>query len=160
MAMKTAGMAALVLVLAGCSSGLTGSERGAQEAVMKNVSGDFVPPARDYENVVARSFTVGAGGEWAETPGAACTAEAGRFRTQFATPAVVVMPDLGPDAPAITATCTLGQLSGQDIVPPDFNWREEGRPPPAKRVSYGRGWWFGFKKSGPLVYRDIAVGMR
>jgi hypothetical protein len=159
--MKPAGIAALALaLLAGCSSGLTGPERGAPEAVMKNVSGDFVPPARDYENVMARSFTAGADGAWVETPGAACTAEAGRFRAQFTTPAVVVMPDLGPDAPVITTSCTLGQFNGQDVVPPDFNWREEGRPPPAKRISYGRGWWFGFKKSGPLVYRDIAVGMR
>jgi hypothetical protein len=158
--MKSLTIVAALLALAGCASVAPSRGTGLDEVVMKNVAGTFAPPARDYQRIVARSFQPDEEGGWVEVRGATCRVGGGPYQAAFTAPAVVVMPDLGPDAPALTADCALGTLNGRDVVAPSYPWPEEARPDMARRIAYGGGWWFGFEKSGPLTYRDIAVGMR
>jgi hypothetical protein len=78
------------------------------------------------------------------------------FEVVVATPARVVIPDLGPDAPALRADCAAGTLRGAATVAPVFAWAAGGGNPP-QRVAWGLGWTYGFAKVGPMRYPDIAV---
>jgi hypothetical protein len=157
--MKSLSIATALLVLAGCSGMMPRTGPGTNEVVMKNAAGAFAPPARGYDRIPMRSFRPDAAGGWIDSPGATCLLRAGAYRARLVTPAVLLMPDLGPDAPVITADCAQGTLRGRDVVAPAYVWPEEGRPSVPSRIAYG-GWWFGFQESGPMTYRDIAVGMR
>ena len=43
---------------------------------------------------------------------------------------------------------------------PNFSGPAETHASPPPRAWWGGGWWYGFQKSGPMRYPDLAVGMR
>ena len=98
---------------------------------------------------------------WQEAAGAQCSVTGGDyFRAQVVTPVRLVLPDLGPDAPVVAAECVSGTARGRAAVAPNFSWPAETHASPPQRAWWGGGWWYGFQKSGPMRYPDLAVGMR
>ncbi|HMQ92588.1 hypothetical protein, partial [Amaricoccus sp.] len=65
-----------------------------------------------------------------------------------------------PRAPQVVGNCTNGELAGQAVVMPAYGWPEDGRPSGVRRAGWGGGWWWGYEKTGPLVYPDLAVALR
>lgn len=158
--MRIAAAILFTLVVAGCTGGLPGGGSGLDRTVMKVTNGDIVPPARGYAGLAVRSFTVGGNGEWQEVAGARCVASAGAFGAVLTTPSQLVVPDLGPDALPVTVGCSRGASSGRGFSMPDYSWQGSDKPSPPARIAYGGGWWYGYRKSGPLAYPDIDVGLR
>ena len=156
--MRLIGMAVLA-VLAGCTFGPSGGGRGLEEVTTTRATGEFVPPARRYLGLSVRSFEPDTEAEWREVAGATCAVSAGAYRATLVTPARLILPDLGPDAPPIEAECRLGSRSGRDIVGPVYRWPAETKPDPLQRIWYG-GWWRGYEESGPMRYPDLAVGLQ
>ncbi len=164
---------ALALLLAGCGGGSGyqlgaphGGGGGLPEVALQGSRADVVPPGREGRLALAlRSFTPAAPAAdgspaWTEVAGATCHVTGGDFfAATVVTPVRLTIPDLGPDAPALRADCTLGTLNGTDIVAPTFSWPTEGRPQPATRAWWGGGWWWGYQRTGPMRYPDLAVGL-
>jgi hypothetical protein len=154
---------ALVLALAACAGGVRGGGGGLPEVAMQARTDTVVPPGRGWrQGLAVRSFVIGADGQWQEVAGATCQVAGGDlYRAALVTPARLVLPDIGPDAPVIRADCAAGAARGADAVAPAYGWPAEGRPDPFNRVFWNNnGWWWGFQKTGPLRYPDLAVGMR
>ena len=167
--MRRIGLAAgLALALAGCGVGSDyqlgsphGGGRGLPAVRLANAESVVVPPGRGPELALAlRSFVASPDG-WQEAPGATCRVAGGDYLGgQVVTPVRLVLPDLGPDAPTLTAECQSGTLRGTAAVAPDFSWPADTLASPPARSWWGGGWWWGYQKSGPVRYPDLAVGMR
>lgn len=157
--MKAAGIVAVLFAVAGCAGGNPLMKDGLAEVQMRNSSGDVAAPARRYMSVPTRSFQAGPEGEWLEVLGAQCSVTSGLYRATLTTPARLVLPDLGPDAEPITAVCSTGILNGREMVAPEYPWPAEGSPSGVSKMTYGGGWWYGYEKSGPMKYPDIAVAL-
>jgi hypothetical protein len=166
--MRLAG-AALLVALAGCAGyddrlrgnagGLGGD--GLPEVTMRANTDEVVPPGRWRTGLALRTFVPDAGGGWQEVAGARCRVTGGDyFRADVLTPVRLVLPDVGPDAPPLTASCGNGALSGTATVLPSYGWPVEGRPDAVRRAAWGGGWWWGFQKTGPMAYPDLAVALR
>jgi hypothetical protein len=163
--MRHAWILAAALGLAGCAMGgvagyrppVVGGGAGLPVTVARASTDVVTPPGRGMLGLAVRSYQRTATGEPAELP-ATCAIEAGAFEAQMVTPGRLVIPDLGPDAPAITAVCTAGPLAGRNSVAPAFRWASTGGMPP-ERVAWGLGWWWGGTKSGPMRYPDLDVGL-
>ena len=153
-----------LLALAACGdTGIRGSGSGTDLPLveMKPNAAQIVPPGRWKTDLAVRAFVPDAEGGWVEMPGSRCRVSGGDYFTaDLVTPARLVLPDLGPDAPQLVANCTNGQLAGQAVVQPAYGWPEEGRPSGVRRAGWGGGWWWGYEKTGPLVYPDLAVALR
>jgi hypothetical protein len=152
-----------MLALAGCSDwggGTHGSGRGLPEVTMTAQEDWIVPPGRGRTALAVRAFVPGANGEWQEVAGARCQVTGSPFfAADLMTPARLVLPDLGPDAPSLMADCISGAARGQGAVAPDYGWQESGGTH-GQRMVFGAGWWRGYDGSGPLSYPDLSVGMR
>jgi hypothetical protein len=160
--MRLNGIVLVLLALAACTGGdrSTGGGSGLQEVSMRNNSDVVVPPGRGTLALAVRSF-VPAGEDWNEVTGATCHVTGGAyFSATVVTPVRLTVQDLGPDAPPLTAECTSGTLRGADQVLPAFGWPEETRPAAPTRAWWGRGWWWGYQKTGPMRYPDLAVALR
>ena len=160
------GAAAVALALAGCGGGaydwrsVEGGGGGLPGVAMAPAGETVIPAGRGArEGLALRTFVAEADG-WAEVTGAVCTVTAEPyFRTRVATPVRIVLPDLGPDAPALRAECETPTSWGADTVAPVYAWPAEGRPNPIARAWWGGGWWWGYQKTGPLHYPDLAVAL-
>ena len=154
----------LAMALAGCAGQgrIAGGGAGLPEVAMRNSDAVVVPPGRDTLGLAVRTFVPAADADgWSEITGARCRVTGGDlFRADVVTPARLRVEDLGPDAPPLRADCTSGALSGAAAVAPAFGWPAEGWPSPVHRIWWGAGWWWGFQKTGPMRYPDLAVGMR
>jgi hypothetical protein len=165
--MRWAGLAALA-ALAGCAGiddRVRGGGGGLPEVTMNPRTVFVVPPGRWRTGLALRTFVPGADGSWQEVVGARCRVVGGEYyRAEVVTPVRIVLPDLGPDAPPLTATCSTlaagGTISGTATVAPVYGWPEEGRPDAVRRAAWGGGWWWGYQKTGPMAYPDLAVAMR
>ena len=155
----------LALALAGCGGGVyqwgpAGGGRGLPEVAMASDPAWIVPPGRSRAALAVRTFVPAEGG-WAEVTGARCEVRgAPFFHAAVTTPARLILPDLGPDAPALVAVCGTGALEGRDAVPPVYAWPAEGRASAPARAWWGGGWWRGFETTGPMRYPDLAVALR
>jgi hypothetical protein len=163
--MRGIGLVLFALVLAGCGGAydwrsVAGGGAGLPQVAMATSGETVVPPGRGaWRGLAVRSFVQSPDG-WTEVAGARCVVTGGDFyRASLVTPARLVLPDLGPDAPSLRAECETPTGRGADVVAPVFGWPAEGRPQPATRIWGGGGWWWGFQKSGPLHYPDIAVAL-
>ncbi|MEO0937873.1 MAG: hypothetical protein AAFY38_06940 [Pseudomonadota bacterium] len=78
--------------------------------------GNPVPRFRGQEIVQVRTFGPSSDGSRAELSGVPCTLDSGVYKARFATPANVVVPDYGPDSPAIFVRCTTDTASGSQTV--------------------------------------------
>jgi hypothetical protein len=159
----------LALGLAGCGGQaydwreVEGGGSGLPAAAMRASSEVVVPPTRGpLEALAVRTFVPGDGpGGWDQVEGATCQVTgAPYFDATVVTPVRLTLPDLGPDAPALEATCTHGTLGGRAAVAPVFSWPAEGRPSAPARIWWGGGWWWGFQKTGPMRYPDLAIALR
>ena len=157
----------LAMALAGCGGGgyPLGSPHGGGGGLPAVRLSDshltVVPPGRDAEAALAlRSFVASPDG-WQEVTGATCTVTGGDyFQSRVTTPVRLVLPDLGPDAPPLRADCETATARGAAIVAPYFPWPPDTLASPPARASWGGGWWYGFQRSGPMRYPDLAVGLR
>ena len=163
----------LALIVAGCGGGSGyqtgvphGGGRGLPTVALQGSQAVVVPPGREGRRALAlRAFVAATPGDpvtpgWTEVTGAVCRVTGGDyFAATVPAPVRLTLPDLGPDAPALRADCTMGTLAGTDTVSPVFSWPAEGRPQPATRAWWGGGWWWGFQRTGPLSYPDLAVGL-
>ncbi len=163
--MRGIGIALLALALAGCGGAydwrtVAGGGAGLPQVAMGPTGEAVVPPGRGaWRSLAVRTFESTPAG-WSEVTGARCVVTGDPFfRANVTTPTRLVLPDLGPDAPALRAECETPTASGADVVGPVFSWPTDGRPQPATRMWWGGGWWWGFQKTGPLHYPDIAVGL-
>jgi hypothetical protein len=162
-------VAALAL-LAGCATyddrlrGNSGRGLGGDDlpqVTMRASTDVVVPPGRWRTALALRAFVPVADNAWQEVTGARCRVTGGDFyRADVVTPVRLVLPDVGPDAPPLTASCRTETLSGTATVAPAFSWPVEGRPDAVRRVAWGGGWWWGYQKTGPMAYPDLAVAMR
>lgn len=153
----------LTLALAGCAGwggGPQGGGQGLPEVAMTARADWIVPPGRGLEALAVRTFVPAPDGGWQEVAGARCTIRGGDyFRAAVVTPSRLVLPDLGPDAPTLSAECASGALSGRAAVAPAFGWAATGGTW-GQRVWWGGGWWRGYEASGPLSYPDLAIALR
>ncbi len=127
---------AVLLAVAGCAS------PGPVPAGFTTVraeprTGADLPLARGEARLVVRA--VPAGNPNQEIAGATCRAESRYFTTQFASPAVILFPDYGAQAPTVSVTCTAGSLSGTAVSAPEAVWSNGLGGWPAVGISVGTG---------------------
>jgi hypothetical protein len=161
---RTIVTAAALLALAGCGFGpggaTTGGGAGLPEVRAMATDVKRLPPGRGPTGVVVRSFAADPGGDLVEVAGANCVFTADVYRAEVVTPARVVIPDLGADAPEVRADCRLGaDLAGAVIAEPQFRWDSTGGSQ-AERVFWRGGQWWGGPQGGPMRYPDLAVPLR
>ena len=77
--------------------------------------GNPVPRFRGQETVQIRSFGTTDKGR-SELSGVPCTAETGLYKASFVTPANLIVPDYGPDSPALFVRCVTEGKSGSVTV--------------------------------------------
>lgn len=165
--MRTVGLAAAALALAGCAGGdvlgfglpVTGGGMGLPPTRAEARTDVVTPPGRRDLGLAVRTFAVETDGSLVEIEGAACRVTGGAFSADLRSPGRLVIADLGPDAPALTARCKAGALEGAAAVAPDFSWAAGGGNPP-QRMAWGLGWTFGYAKVGPMRYPNLQVVMR
>jgi hypothetical protein len=74
--------------------------------------GNPVPRFRGPESVTVRTQGKTSGGSWGEIAGAECLLDGASYAARFHSPAVIVVPDYGPNSPALFVRCTLGERAG------------------------------------------------
>jgi hypothetical protein len=157
----------LGLALAGCAGGdvmgfgpgVTGGG-GGLPAVRAEAAPDLMtPPGRRDLGLAIRTLVVQPDGTQAEVAGATCLVTAGPFSARLTSPARLVIPDLGPDAPDVRADCASGALVGAAMTPPAFLWAQSGGDG-LQRASWGLGWTYGGYKVGPVRYPNLTVLLR
>jgi hypothetical protein len=157
---------AMAAALGGCaylSDPVPGGGGGLPQVATRSSTAYVVPPGRGRLGLAVRTFVADADAPrgWREITGARCRITGGDFyRAELVTPARLVVPDTGPDAPALVADCATGTLSGRAAAPPVYGWRNPGVPSPPNRILWGRGWWWGMQLTGPMHYPDLAVALR
>lgn len=162
--MRKMTLAALMLALAGCGFGpggaTTGGGRGLPEVRATATDVKRLPPGRGPTGVAVRTFAPGPDGTLVEVAGARCVFTADVYRAEIVTPARVILPDLGADAPDVRADCQLGDgLAGAVVAEPQFRWSAAGGNQ-AERVFWRGGQWWGGPGSGPMQYPDLIVPLR
>jgi hypothetical protein len=95
------------------------------------------PLASGETQIVVRAVASGAPDQ--ELSGALCVAEAPWFRAEFASPARVLVPDFGAQAPAVAVTCRSGTASGSAVAQPQAAWSGGLGGWPAVGISVGTG---------------------
>lgn len=162
--MRTIFLVAAAMALAGCAGGdflgygpkVRGGGGGLPATRAEARPDSMTPPGRRDLALAVRAFATETDGSLVEIRGATCQVTGGAFAANVATPARVVIADLGPDAPALTARCRAGALEGAAAVPPVFSWAAGGGNPP-QRMLWGLGWTYGYAKVGPMHYPDLRV---
>ena len=74
--------------------------------------GGAVPRFRGQSTVEVRAFGQLEGKRYGELPGSACDLDSGVYKATFNAPANIVVPNYGPNSPAIFVKCSAGDLSG------------------------------------------------
>ena len=117
--------------------------------------------------LVVRTFLPDADGERREVLGARCDVVSSLYATELVTPSRLVVPNFGPQSPAITVDCATGELSGSATVEIVTNWQYgpgawPGYPygPYAPYGAYGGWGWYGGPGYPLSEYPDIAVVLR
>jgi hypothetical protein len=102
------------IALAGCAAtgGLPLPEAPVQAVPAEGLG---LPQVQAGTTVTARAF-----GPEGEIAGARCRLFSRYFAAEFASPARVVVPDLGRAAPVVQVDCATGTLRGEASVGPDF----------------------------------------
>jgi hypothetical protein len=124
------------LVLAGCAVNSV-APPGVTTVAAVARSGVAAPLAQGETQLVVR--TVPAGDARQELRGVACRAETAWFTADFATPARLLMPDYGAQAPVVVVNCRSGELAGQGAASPQAAWSGGLGGWPAVGISVGTG---------------------
>ena len=69
-------------------------------------AGNPVPRFRGQDTVAIRTNGPREGQSFGEIIGSSCTLDSGLYKAQFQTPANIVVPDYGPNSPALFVSCT------------------------------------------------------
>ena len=103
-------VALLFPLVAACAS--PGGQQ-AQTATVQTETrrGADLPPARGETYLTVRTFVVEAAGE-REVSGASCEAASDYSSARFQSPARLALPDLGPETPVVSVSCTDSTRSG------------------------------------------------
>ena len=110
------------------------------------------PLASGETQLVVRTVAAGApAGQ--ELVGARCVAESAYFRAEFASPARVLLPDYGAQAPAVSVTCRSGTATGSAVAAPQAAWQGGLGGWPAVGISVGTGTNSGVGRRARLVGR-------
>jgi hypothetical protein len=128
-------------------------------------------PDRAANAFTVRTFAAAPSGLDLEVRGVDCSAEAEGFRTDFRTPAAVVVPTAGPSYRPVTVRCAGGGRSGAAIAAPRAGTRSGGvSVMPSIGIGVGSGGDFGVGigtwlapsqvPDGTLVYDDVRVVLR
>ncbi|MFQ6553592.1 hypothetical protein AAD018_014740 [Aestuariibius insulae] len=122
--------AAAVLVLAGCEGAeitqppITVTPKNPSAAVGLDVygraraQGSPVPRFRGQESVQVRTRAQLEDGSNGELTGVPCTLDSGVYTASFTTPANIIVPDYGPDSPALFVRCVHGEKSNSVTMQP------------------------------------------
>jgi hypothetical protein len=106
---------ALLLPLLACAGpgGLSSQTATMQTATVQTDTrrGADLPPARGETYLTVRTFVVEAGTE-REISGASCEAASDFSSAKFQSPARLALPDLGPQTPVVSVSCTDGTRRG------------------------------------------------
>lgn len=78
--------------------------------------GATVPRFRGQETVEVRTFGNRNGDGYGEIANASCNLDSGLYKATFLTPANIVVPDYGPNSPAIFVQCTVGERTSSVTV--------------------------------------------
>ena len=78
--------------------------------------GNPVPAFRGQETLAIRATGAGSNGQRKELSGVPCTLDAGVYSAAFTTPAKLIVPDYGPNSPAIFIRCTHEDQSGSMTI--------------------------------------------
>lgn len=137
----------------------------------ERVAREGAPLASGETQVVVRTVAAGSGQEVAGVP---CVADSPYFRASFASPARVLLPDFGTQAPPVSVTCRSGTATGSAVAQPQAAWEGGLGGWPAVGMSVGTGtnsgvgvgvgWWggggAGASGGTPVVrYPDVRVVM-
>jgi len=79
-------------------------------------AGNPVPRFRGQDTVTVRTFGTTNGSGYGELPGASCSLDSGIYKTNFTTPANIIVPDYGPNSPALFVQCTDGTRTNSVTV--------------------------------------------
>lgn len=74
--------------------------------------GNPVPAFRGQNTVQVRTWGATEGSSRAELSGVQCNLDSGVYTASFTTPANIIVPDYGPNSPALFVRCTAGATSG------------------------------------------------
>lgn len=74
--------------------------------------GATVPRFRGQSTVEVRAFGKLEGQRYGELPGSTCNLDSGVYTASFQSPANIVVPNYGPNSPAIFVRCSAGNISG------------------------------------------------
>ncbi len=88
---------------------------GVDVYAQQRAQGNPVPRFRGQETVQIRTRGKGEKGQ-TELTGVPCTLDSGVYKASFNTPANVVVPDYGPNSPALFVRCETGDQSGSATV--------------------------------------------
>lgn len=162
--MRVIATGTVLLALAGCGFGPGGATTGGGAGLpeVRAVATDVkrLPPGRGPTGVAVRSFAPGPDGNLVEVAGATCVFSADVYQAQIVTPARVILPDLGADAPQVRADCRLGAtLAGAVVADPQFRWDRTGGGQ-GERAFWRGGQWWGGPQTGPMRYPDLDVPLR
>ena len=75
-----------------------------------------MPSFRGQETLPVRTSGIASDGARKELAGVPCMLDAGVYSATFTTPANVIVPDYGPNSPAIFVRCTLEDQSGSATI--------------------------------------------
>jgi hypothetical protein len=78
--------------------------------------GNPVPKFRGQETIAVRSSAIASDGKRKELSGVPCTLDSGLYTASFVTPANLVVPDYGPNSPAIFIRCISEDQSGSKTI--------------------------------------------
>ena len=139
-----------VIGMAGCVAP-GAAPPGVDTVSATRTAGVPAPLASGETQIIVRAVPAAAPGQ--ELRGAQCVAEAPWFRAEFVSPARVLVPDFGSQAPAINVTCRAGTGSGSAVAQPQAAWSGGMGCWPAVGISVGTGsnsgvgvglgWWGG-----------------
>lgn len=78
--------------------------------------GNPVPRFRGQKTVQVRTRGKGESSSHTELSGVPCTMDSGLYSASFVTPANIVVPDYGPNSPALFVRCVVAERSGSATV--------------------------------------------
>jgi hypothetical protein len=158
-----------LVCLAGCAAPGPGPANVETVRAVPRPSSTAAPLATGESQLAIRAVARDAPGQ--EYAGATCVAETPWSRTEFAAPALLLLPDYGAASPNVTVTCKSGNLSGTAVAVPEAAWSGGLAGWPAVGISVGTGnsggvgvgfgWWgggVGTQSGVPVTrYRELRV---
>lgn len=78
--------------------------------------GNPVPKFRGQETLAVRTSGIASDGQRKELSGVPCTLDSGVYTASFVTPANIIVPDYGPNSPAIFIRCIVEDQSGSSTI--------------------------------------------